>query len=138
MLTYQVAHSGGLLVSRDLLRLRKGSFAARFTYLIAAFASTGFYHTMVNIYATNFRSWNPCGDMEYFVLQGMGVFVEGLVIDQALRWGFGKNKAWKYVGYLWWACWLGNMQLWYVERLRQDGLWDVDTKILQYIPGLSV
>ena len=134
----QVAHSGGLLVSRDLLKMPKGTFAARLTYLIAAFASTGFYHTIVNVYATGFRAWNPCGDMEFFVLQGVGVFVEGLLIDLVLKSGHGGNKrAWRYFGYVWWACWLGYSQLWYVEQLRQAGLWDVDLKLLKYVPGIA-
>ena len=45
----QIAHSGGLVVSRDLLKISKGAFAARLTHLITALASTGLYNTILNV-----------------------------------------------------------------------------------------
>lgn len=134
----QVAHPGGLLLSRDILRLRKGSFAARGTYLVAAFASTGFYHTIVNIYASGGRGLNPCGDMEFFVSQGVIVFLEGMLIDLVVSSGHASSKRWKILGYIWCFCCVSYSQLWYVENLRQAGLWDVNIKFLKYVPGVVI
>ncbi|EHL00840.1 hypothetical protein M7I_3231 [Glarea lozoyensis 74030] len=130
----QVAHSGGLLLSRDMFKLPKGSSISRLVYLVGAFASTGFYHTIVTVYATAFRAGlNPCGDLQFFVLQAVGMFMEGWAIDFVLWSGHGGNKTgWKYFGYLWWASWLGYSCLWYLEELRKAGLWDVDLKVLGY------
>ncbi|KAH8669561.1 hypothetical protein BGZ60DRAFT_375949 [Tricladium varicosporioides] len=135
----QVAHSGGLLLSRDMLKLPKGTSIARFIYLVGAFASTGFYHTIVTVYATGFRAGlNPCGDLQFFVLQAFGMFMEGWMIDLAIWSGHASNKqGWKAFGYIWWACWLGYSQLWYLDELRKAGLWDVDLKVLGYF-GFSL
>jgi Membrane bound O-acyl transferase family len=135
----QVAHSTGLLFSRDMFKLPKGTAISRLVYLIGAFAGTGFYHAIVTIYATAFRAGlNPCGDLQFFVLQAFGMFMEGWAIDFVLWTGHGGNKTgWKYFGYLWFACWLGYSCLWYLEELRKAGLWDVDLKVLGYF-GFSL
>lgn len=136
----QIAHSGGLLLSRDLFALPKGTFLGRLLYLVGGFASPGLYHTMVAVFATGFRAgWNPCGDLECFVLQAIGILVECWAID-VVKWsGHGRNTTgWRVFVYLWCACWLGYSQLRYVDGLREARLWDVDLRVLCYLPGVSL
>jgi hypothetical protein len=135
-----LAHAGGLLLSRDIVAFPKGSFPARSLYLLGGFLTPGLYHTMVSIYATGFRAGvNPCGDLLCFVLQAVGVLVEGWAIDAVKCSGHGGNtRAWKLFGYIWCACFLGYSQLGYIDGLTKAGLWDVDLRVLSYLPGASV
>lgn len=110
---------------------------ARGAYLFGAFAATGFYHSIVSIHASGWVGWNPVGDMAFFLLQGATVFVEGLAVDLVVKSGHHKNKnAWKVLGYISTACVLGYAHLWWLEGLRQAGVWQVDLKILKYFPSI--
>ena len=134
----QVAMAGGKGLSGGLLNLLKGTQAARLMYLVGAFGATGLYHNLVDVWAANFLRPDPIGDMQFFVSQGVMIWIEGLVLNYAQkRWGLKFNLFWRCVGYVWFVTWIGASQIHYMENMRRHGFWEKDLKLLKYVPGLD-
>ena len=115
-----------------------GRPAAGLAYLGGAFGATGLYHNLVDVWAANFTKLDPIGDMQFFVSQGVMIWIEGLVLNYAQKkLGLKFNLFWRCVGYVWFLTWIGASQIHYVENMRQHGFWEKDLKILKYVPGLD-
>jgi len=126
----QVAADGGKLVA-SICPFPKRSAGSRLFYLIGAFATTGLYHNIVNVFATGFRAGlHPCGDMA-FVLMAFAIFIEHYAIDFVKKSGHTSNVAgWKAFGYLWTAAAIGWVEIGWVDGLAKAGVWEVDLKLL--------
>ncbi len=111
----------------------KGSPWSRLFYLIGAFATTGLYHNIVNVFATGFREGlHPCGDMA-FIYMAFAIFIEHYAIQFVKQSGHASNVAgWKMFGYLWTAAAIGWVEIGWVDGLVKMGVWDTDLKLLKY------
>lgn len=128
----QVAEDGGKMLA-SICPFPKRSAASKLFYLVGAFATTGFYHNIVNVFATGFRAGlHPCGDMA-FIWMGVLVFIESYAIKLVKQSGHASNTAgWKMFGYLWTAAAIGWVEIGWVDGLAKAGIWDVDLKLLSY------
>ncbi|KAK5096983.1 hypothetical protein LTR24_002424 [Lithohypha guttulata] len=133
----QVADGGGSLMAM-VIPFPKRSALGSLMYLVGAFATTGLYHNIVNIFATGFRAGlHPCGDMA-FVQQAFAIFVERYAVDLVKKSGHASNvTGWKIFGYIWTAAAIGFTEIGWVEGLTRAGIWNVDLKVLGYV-GFSM
>lgn len=128
----QVAEDGGKLVA-SICPFPKRSPASKLFYLVGAFATTGLYHNIVNVFATGFRAGlHPCGDMA-FILMALMVFIESYAIKFVKDSGHASNVAgWKLFGYVWTAVAIGWVEIGWVDGLAKAGIWEVDFKLLNF------
>lgn len=128
----QVAEDGGKTLA-SVCPFPKRSAASKLFYLVGAFATTGLYHNIVNVFATGFRAGlHPCGDMA-FILMGILVFIESYAIKFVKQSGHASNtEGWKVFGYLWTAAAIGWVEIGWVDGLAKAGVWDVDLKLLGF------
>jgi hypothetical protein len=128
----QVADGGGSLIAM-VIPFPKRSALGSLCYLIGAFATTGLYHNIVNVFATGFRAGlQPCSDLG-FVQMAVPILMERYAIDFVKKSGHASNVAgWKMFGYLWTAVAIGFIEIRWVEGLVGVGIWEVDLKVLGY------
>jgi hypothetical protein len=110
----------GLFIARDVLGLRKGSFASKYVQLAVAFALSAVIHEFGSVMA----SGHDCGEWRFFLSQVVAIFIEDQVVDAAAALGIkGESPGWKVLGYVWVFAWFSySMRLW-ADGMVRAGIW---------------
>ena len=109
----------------SLLRLRKGTLLARYTFTFFAFAISGFIHAMED--HGEGIVWQRSGSMRFFCTQAVGIMLEDTV--QATyhaavrRWGGADahfQRLWtRVIGYSWVVIWMvWTSPAWFYPKLQ--------------------
>lgn len=95
----RICSAPGTLLVRDVLHLRKGSFASKYVQLYAGFAVSAITHggAAVLMHA----AWVDDGSLGFFLGQATIIMVEDHVIDLGKHMGFRDSIVWRLVGFVW-------------------------------------
>jgi hypothetical protein len=117
----RICSAPGTYIVRDVLQLRKGSFASKYIQLFSTFAVSGIMHAGGSMLIH--RSWEDDGAMVAFLLQATIILVEDHVIDFGKRLGIKGSPFWRLVGFVWTILALGiSLEAWVGSQVRQ-GIW---------------
>ncbi|KAI8934919.1 hypothetical protein NX059_008588 [Plenodomus lindquistii] len=115
------AATPGTLLARDVLRLRKGSFASKYVQLFVAFGISGVVHALASMLTLG--SFHDDAAMVVYILQAVIIMVEDHVIDFGKRMGLRDSLFWCVVGFIWTVFILGvSLEPW-VGALLENGIW---------------
>lgn len=111
----------GIYLARDILGLRKGSFASKYLQLFVGFAISGAMHAGASMLIH--RSLEGDAAMTFFIGQACIIMIEDHVIDFGKHLGFKNSIFWRLVGFGWVVLALGiSLQVWQ-GRVIDRGLW---------------
>jgi hypothetical protein len=112
---------------RDVLRLRKGSFASKYLQLFLGFGISGLVHGGASMLYHG--SFNDDRAMRVFVAQAVIIFIEDHMIAFGKRMGFRDSAFWRLVGLAWTVLAVGvSMESW-TDLLLEHGLWVHDREV---------
>jgi len=108
-------------LARDVLGLRKGSFASKYVQLFVAFGISGLVHGVASMLVN--CEFDDDGALWCFLLQAAIIMVEDHVIDLGKAMGFKDGLFWRVVGFVWMVGALGwSLEPW-VGRNIARGVW---------------
>ncbi|KAK7535389.1 membrane bound O-acyl transferase family-domain-containing protein [Phyllosticta citribraziliensis] len=113
----RITNTSGSFVAKDVLRLKKGTFASKYTQLFVGFFASAIIHCGGAIYTCG----HDTGDMKYFMAQPVAILIEDHVIEAGRRLGFKERPVWKRVGYVWTAAWLLYSMRWNCGPQLEEG-----------------
>ncbi|KAK7543886.1 membrane bound O-acyl transferase family-domain-containing protein [Phyllosticta citricarpa] len=113
----RITNTSGSFVAKDLLRLRKGTFASKYTQLFVGFYASALIHYGGAI----FTCGHDTGDLKYFMAQPVAILVEDHVIALGRRLGIKESPVWKRVGYVWTAAWFLFSVRWNIGPQLEEG-----------------
>ena len=123
----RVCSAPGVFVVRDVLRLRKGSFASKYLQLFIGFGVSGLVHGGASVLCHG--SLNDDGAMKVFLAQAVIILLEDHLIVLGKRVGFEKSGFWHVVGFFWTVFAVGaSMESW-AGSLLQHGIWVHDREV---------
>ncbi|KAK8233486.1 membrane bound O-acyl transferase family-domain-containing protein [Phyllosticta capitalensis] len=114
----RIANSSGRFVAKDFLRLKRGSFASKYTQLFVGFLASAMIHSGAAIYTVG----HDTGDIKYFMAQPAIILIEDHVIAAGRKLGIKEHPAWKHAGYLWAWTWLFFSMRWWCGPQLEEGL----------------
>lgn len=111
----------GIYLARDILGLRKGSFASKYLQLFIAFTISGLMHAGASMLVH--RSFEDDAAMSFFLGQVLIIMVEDHVIDLGKSLGLRKSMFWRILGHVWVFLVMGtSLQKWQGSVIDR-GLW---------------
>ncbi|KAJ4340592.1 hypothetical protein N0V95_007467, partial [Ascochyta clinopodiicola] len=117
----RVCSSPAIFVVRDVLHLRKGSFASKYLQLFIGFGVSGLVHGGASMLYHG--SFEDDGAMKVFLGQAVIIFFEDHLIAFGKRLGFKDSLFWRLVGFVWTILAVGaSMESW-TGSLLNYGLW---------------
>ena len=117
----RICSAPGIWLTRDVLRLRKGSFASKYVQLFTGFAISGFIHGAASMLVS--RSFNDDGTLKCFLGQAALIMLEDHVIDLGKNLGLKDSRFWRGVGFLWTVLAIGwSVEPW-VRQCIGNGVW---------------
>jgi hypothetical protein len=117
----QICSAPGNYLVRNVLKLRKGSFASKYIQLFATFGISGFIHAAGGMLVH--RSMEDDNAMRVFLLQGVIIMVEDYVIDFGKRLGLKDSLFWRLVGAVWTVLAIGiSLESW-IGTQTGHGMW---------------
>jgi hypothetical protein len=123
----RVCSAPSIFVARDVLRLRKGSFASKYLQLFLSFAISGLIHGGASMLYHG--SLNDDGAMKVFLAQTLVIFLEDHLISVGKRIGFKDSLLWRLLGFVWTVFVIGaSMESW-TGSLLKHGLWVHDREV---------
>jgi len=117
----RVCATGGLFAARDVLHLRKGTFASKYVQLFCGFLVSACIHAFASI--AFYGELRTNGEFSYFLGQGLAIMIEDHVIALGRKLGFRDHSAWKVVGYVWVFLWFGLNSIW-IANMSAAGIWN--------------
>ncbi|KAF9698500.1 hypothetical protein EKO04_003829 [Ascochyta lentis] len=117
----RVCSGPSIFIVRDVLHLRKGSFASRYLQLFIAFAISGLVHGGASMLYHN--SYEDDGAMKAFLAQAVIIFVEDHLVVFGKRAGLKDSAFWRLVGCVWTLLAIGASMEGWTGRLLKYGLW---------------
>jgi hypothetical protein len=117
----RICSSPGIFLARDVLHLRRGSFASKYLQLYVGFAVSGIVHAgppilmsgaLVNDHAFSFFMW-----------QATLIMFEDHVIDLGKRMGFKDSMFWRVVGFVWAVFAIGASAMNWTGTMVDSGMW---------------
>lgn len=111
----------GVLVARNVLGLRKGSFLSRYSQLFVAFAVSGAVHAGASILVHG--AFEDDGAMRAFLFQAVVIMVEDHVVMLGKRWGCRDCVGWRVVGFVWTGVAYGVTCERWICSMIERGIW---------------
>lgn len=117
----RICTAPALFLVRDVLHLRKGSFASRYLQLFLGFFISAIIHSTAGMLCnrTFFDDWA----FATFMAQPVALSMEYHVINFAKFCGLRQSPFWRLVGYLWVLGWIGFSFRFYMSALIVRGMW---------------
>jgi hypothetical protein len=117
----RICSTPGTFLVRDVLRLRRGSFASKYVQLFSGFGVSAIVHGCAAMLVH--RSFEDDGAFVCFVGQAAIIMVEDHAIDLGKRLGFKDSVFWRVVGFTWTVFVIGaSMENWCSRSVGQ-GIW---------------
>lgn len=117
----RVCSAPGIFVVRDILHLRKGSFASKYLQLVIGFGVSGIVHGIASMLCH--RSLNDDGGIKFFIGQAIIIFVEDHLIKFGKYIGFVDSVPWRLVGFFWTVVVIGvSIENW-LDSLLEHNIW---------------
>ena len=111
----------GIYIARDVLHLRKGSFASKYLQLFVGFGISAIVHGGASMLVH--RSFNDDRAIEVFLGQAVAIMIEDHVVDFGKSFGLKDSLVWRLVGFAWTVFFLGvSMQRW-TGQILNHGMW---------------
>jgi hypothetical protein len=108
-------------MARDVLGLRKGSFASKYLQLFVGFGISGLVHGVASMLVN--REFDDDGALKCFLLQAAIIMVEDHVVGLAKAMGFRDGVFWRLGGLLWMVGALGwSLEEWTGRNIAR-GVW---------------
>jgi hypothetical protein len=112
---------------RDVLQLRRGSFASKYLQLFVAFGISGIIHAGASMLCH--ASFNGDYAMKVFICQAIIIFIEDHVVELGKKCGFKDTTFWRLIGFGWTLFALGvSLQDW-VSSTLGHGLWKHEREV---------
>lgn len=112
---------------RDVLNLRRGSFASKYFQLFVGFGVSGFVHAAGSVLCH--ASLDDNRAMRVFLSQAVIIFIEDHLIELGRRCGFRDGLFWRLVGFVWTVLAIGaSLEQWTGELIGQ-GLFVHDREV---------
>ncbi|KAJ4988751.1 tat pathway signal sequence [Stagonosporopsis vannaccii] len=123
----RVCSAPSIYLARDVLHLRKGSFASRYLQLFVGFGVSAVMHGAASMLCH--ASLNDDHAFKVFVLQAVIIFIEDHLIELGKKCGLRGGLLWRVVGFCWVAIAVGaSFQVW-TGKLLRHGLWVHDREV---------
>jgi hypothetical protein len=132
----RICSAPGIWLTRDVLVLKKGSFASKYVQLFTGFFISGFIHGAASMLVS--RSFDDDGAVKCFLGQATIIMLEDHVIDFGKSLGFRDSGLWRVVGFAWTVLAIGwGVQPW-VSKNIANGVWvhDREYDFLGIGPGI--
>lgn len=117
----RICSAPGIFLARDVLQLRRGSFASKYLQLFVAFFISAAIHGGAAM--LSHRSLDDDNSFAVFMAQAIAILVEDHVIDLGRYLGFHETWIWKDVGYIWTVLWIGLSFAPYTSAMLGHGIW---------------
>ena len=123
----RVCSAPSIFIVRDVLHLRKGSFASKYLQLFLGFGISGLVHGGASMLYHG--SFNDDRALKVFLAQAGIIFVEDHLIEFGKRMGFKDSAFWRLIGLVWTVVTIGaSMESW-TGLLLKHGLWIHDREM---------
>jgi hypothetical protein len=116
----------GIFFARDVLHVRKGSFASKYLQLFVGFGISGVVHAGASILIH--RSLEDDGAFAVFIGQAVIIMIEDHIIDLGKRLGFKDSVFWRLVGFVWTVLAIGASTEKWTSNVVGHGMWVHDRK----------
>jgi hypothetical protein len=117
----EICSAPGTYLVRNVLKLRKGSFASKYIQLFATFGISGIIHGAASMLCH--RSLEDDKAIKVFLLQAVIIMVEDYVIDFGKRLGLRDSLFWRLAGLTWTVMALSiSLESWFDSQLHH-GMW---------------
>jgi hypothetical protein len=117
----RICSTPGTFIVRDVLQLRKGSFASKYLQLFSGFFVSAIVHGCAVMLVQ--RSFEDDGAFVCYVGQAVIIFLEDHIIDVGKKLGFKDSAAWRLVGFAWTIFAIGaSLQAW-TSNTVAHGVW---------------
>ncbi|ORY07911.1 membrane bound O-acyl transferase family-domain-containing protein [Clohesyomyces aquaticus] len=117
----RICSNPGIVLARDVLQLRKGSFASKYMQLFVTFFLSAVIHGGASMLAN--QNFEDYGAFKYFMLQAVVIMIEDHVIDFGQYLGFRDSMFWRIIGYTWTILWFGLATIEYSSGQINRGMW---------------
>jgi hypothetical protein len=117
----RICSAPGIFLARDVLHLRRGSFASKYFQLFVGFGISGIVHGCASMFVH--RSLNNDGAFAFFLAQAAIIMVEDHVIELGKRLGLKDSKFWRLVGFAWTVFAIGVSSEPWASRVIDNGMW---------------
>ncbi|KAF2872957.1 membrane bound O-acyl transferase family-domain-containing protein [Massariosphaeria phaeospora] len=101
----RICSDPAIWLARDILHLRKGSFASKYLQLYLGFFISALIHAVPT--AMILHSWKDANTLPVFMAQALMIMVEDHVIDLGKSAGLRESVFWRIVGHAWTITWFG-------------------------------
>lgn len=101
----RICSAPGIFLARDVIGLRKGSFASKYLQLFIGFFISAVVHGSAAM--ISHASFDDDGAFAVFIAQAIAIMVEDHVIDFGRYIGLRDSGFWRLVGFSWTVLWLG-------------------------------
>jgi hypothetical protein len=117
----RICSTPGTFIVRDVLHIRRGSFASKYLQLFSGFFISAIVHGCAAMFVH--RSFEDDAAFVCFVGQAVVILVEDHAIDLGKRLGFKDSDFWRVVGCAWTVFVIGaSMQTWTSSTVGR-GIW---------------
>lgn len=117
----RIVSAPGIWLARDVLHLRKGSFASKNLQLAVAFALSGIAHGGASMLIH--RSFEDDAVIMFFLLQIPAIVVEDYVVEFGKSLGLRDSFFWRLTGLVWTMFVLGVTGQNWVDKILGRGIW---------------
>ncbi|PSN63634.1 hypothetical protein BS50DRAFT_557722 [Corynespora cassiicola Philippines] len=118
----RICSTPSIWLARDVLQLRKGSFASKYLQLFMGFFISGLCHAGASMLC--YKSWKEDdASIACFMSQALVILVEDHIIKFAGSMGLKKSRFWRYFGYCWTTLWFGISTCSFTSSITGNGLW---------------
>ncbi|KAF2810461.1 uncharacterized protein BDZ99DRAFT_312505 [Mytilinidion resinicola] len=111
----------GLFAARDVLRLKKGTFASKYVQLFVGFGVSATIHAMGSVGCYGALQTN--GEFTFFMAQALAIMIEDHVVALGRKLGARDRLAWRVLGYVWVTLWFGLNSAWFSAAIV-NGIWN--------------
>jgi hypothetical protein len=116
----------GIFLARDVMHLRKGSFASKYLQLFVGFGISGVAHAGASMLIH--RSLEDDGAFAVFIGQAVIIMIEDHIIGLGKRLGFKDSVFWRLVGFVWTVLAIGASTEKWTSNVVGHGMWVHDRK----------
>lgn len=116
----------GIFLARDVLHLRKGSFASKYLQLLVGFGISGVVHAGASMLIH--RSLEDDGAFAVFIGQAVIIMIEDHIIGLGKRLGFKDSVFWRLLGFVWTVLAIGASTEKWTSKVVGHGMWVHDRK----------
>ncbi|KAF2851036.1 hypothetical protein T440DRAFT_554784 [Plenodomus tracheiphilus IPT5] len=117
----RIASTPGIWLARDVMHLRKGSFASKYLQLFVAFGISAIVHAGGSMLTHG--TFNGDASFALFMLQAVIIMIEDHVIDFGKKLGLKDARYWRVLGFVWTVFILGATIERWVGHCLEHGMW---------------